>query len=194
MRNDNVESSRFKCQSDLLLRKSISEFYDAEIRSLRPSLPFSWIIIDQLTSLHKSFIDGTKQQTKDYTAYISSVSQFFQGSRIFKMFTNSIAEIEASLKDSRVQFLETIIVSYINDFVLKNCAINSRRDLESIANIIKVRIQMFEGSHERVYELKWALPMVHYLYYGIRNEIDMYLKFTAFDKTLNETAFLKPKE
>ena len=192
MRDDNQERARFKCQSDLLLKKSISEFYDAEIRSLRPCLPFSWIIIDQLGSLHKSFVASGKQTS--YDSYIGSVSQFFQGSRIFKVFVNNISEADSSSED-REQFLQAITVCYINDFVLKNCAINSRKDLEAVTNIIKLKIQMFNSrASQQTCELKWALPMVHYLYYEIKDEIDMYLKFTAFDQVLNENTFLQSNQ
>lgn len=94
----------------------------------------------------------------------------------------------------KTNFYGLITKSYIEDFVLKKCTINSRRDLEIVANIMKLKIERIKGVQGSEGRLEWTLPVVHYLYDEIKSEIDMYLKFASFDQKLNDSEFLKNDE
>jgi hypothetical protein len=56
---NNEEMKKFKCQSDWLI-KSFHEAYD-ESKSLKPILPFFWILVNQLNKLYENFIESNKQ-------------------------------------------------------------------------------------------------------------------------------------
>jgi hypothetical protein len=73
---------------------------------------------------------------------------------------------------------------YINDFVLINCSINSNKDLILIKNLIS---QILLNNVELVYknDLKFALPIIHYLFNEIKQEISYYLKYSKFEPSIN---------
>jgi len=189
MRSSSGEMSEFRCQSDLVLAGVEFGWYLEESKMLRPRLPFFWLVIEQLNYLDKNLMiqrcgKSTNKETMLVEEYVRSVSQFFENSDIFLAINNSIRD------SGEINLVEFVLEAYTEDFVLKNCSINSRKDLEVIIIVIKEKVKAI-GKDISGRSLKNGLPLVHYVYDQINEEIGFYLRFTQFERRINEAEFWK---
>lgn len=187
---ENFELNHFDCKSDLLVKINLSE-YGNESEMIKPCLPFFWVIIEQLNNLYKNHIDSLRLESKDQVdimAYVKSVSEFLQSSGIFVLLKNSMMEHKIDSSNNE-QFLS----DYISDFLVKNCVLNSPRDLEVIKTIF-IKLFATKRAQLNVSDITQCLPIVHYLYGQFKEHIGIYLGFTAFDQAVNDADFLKSDE
>ena len=84
-------------------------------------------------------------------------------------------------------FTQSIIDSYINDFILIKCAINSNQDLVLIKRLLTQLLNDLQVDPVFKLKLKFTLPMVHYLYDGIKDQIESYLKYSKYEPDINDT-------
>jgi len=186
MRSGSAELTEFKCQSDLLLAGVELNRFLEEAKTLRPRLPFFWLIIEQLNCLDKNLMI----QRRDMAAgeYVKSVSQFFEESCIFRVVMRAVRE---SCGDGGAadDFVEFVSEAYTEDFVLKKCSIKSRRDLEVITAVVREKIKAVGRVGCSGGGLKSSLPLVHYVFSQINEEVEFYLKFARFEQRINEAEF-----
>lgn len=191
------ELKQFFCKSDWLVRK----LNDKTNETLKPSLPFFWILINNLNQFYKTFLesrftmkanllstsrydlDALEQikskeiYTLDFNDYVITVPNLFESTEIYKI----IYEIfdKFNLDKSKESFLDL----YINDFILINCELKSFHDLLFIKNAIKTLFSKLEIDPNN---LKVSLPLVHFEFEKIRQNINDYLKFSSFEPSLND--------
>jgi hypothetical protein len=65
-----------------------------------------------------------------------------------------------------------------------NCSLNSLTDLDIIGRIISSLIDKLDVKYKQT--LTYSLPMVNYMFEMIKQKLDVYLKFTMFEPSVNE--------
>ncbi len=190
------EMKRFVCNSEFL-RKSLREQQD-KTKTLRAHLPFFWLLIEQLNSLYRNFIESNNANmalTKtgkifNLNTYSIVVSKFFEENNLYKLMNEIVVN---STSKNTSDFVSMLITSYIHDFVLINCHVNNSNDLALIEHLI---CSMFESNSFKIdmkykQNLQYSLPIIHYLFDQIEFKIDLYLKFSSFDSDIFKTETFK---
>jgi hypothetical protein len=194
---DAEELKQFFCKSDWLVKKFNDKAFE---NMLKPSLPFFWILINNLNTFYHTFyesrftmranlisksaieqINHLKNKDNlalDYNEYVVTIPSLFELTDIYKLIS-TIFEAYSLDKLSKESFFEL----YINDFILINCEIKSYEDLGFIKSAIKNLFSKLEIDQNN---LKLSLPLVHFEFQKIRLSITDYLKFSAFEPSLND--------
>jgi hypothetical protein len=89
---------------------------------------------------------------------------------------------------SNSKFTQSVIDAYINDFILINCTINSNKDLLLIRQLIWQPLSSLNVDSVYKSNLKFALPIVHYVFSGVEKQITFYLNYSKFEPNINESA------
>ena len=135
------ELKSFYCKSDWLMRKFMSNnLHD----KLRPCLPFFWILTNQLNELYQSFVEsnlnfksslslleanGMEQMRANLLSqYVHTIPGLFESTRIFRLVEQTFESYELRSLEEKETFLDL----YINDFVLVNCEIKTKKNLNSM--------------------------------------------------------------
>lgn len=197
------ELKQFYCKSDWLVKK----FNDktAFEKALKPSLPFFWILINNLNMFYKTFIEsrftmkanlistsrydatsaeqlnsikGKEALSLDFDEYVVTVPNLFESTEIYKIIYEIFERYNLD-KLSKESFLDY----YINDFILINCELKSYQDLTFIKNAIKTLFTKLDVDPNN---LKLSLPLVHFEFEKISVNINDYLKFSSFEPSLND--------
>ena len=177
---ENFELNRFDCKSDLSVKIDLSE-YGNKSKVIKPRLPFFWVIIEQLNNLYTNHLESLPSESKDnldVLACIKSVSGFLETSGIFTLLKNSMIDHKIDLLNN-----EEFISDYISDFLIKNCALNSPRDLDVIKMIV-FKLFSMKRVQLKATDITHSLPIIHYLYDQIKGDIEFYLNFSAFEQKL----------
>lgn len=178
------EVNSFNCQSEWI-KKEFTEKYD-ENKNLKPSLPFFWILINQLNNLYKNFSDSYQSSGQfDLGAYARTISRFFEENSLYLLLDEIVKYFN---EISGFNFSLTLKDYYINDFLLINCKISSRDSLELLKNIFKFFLNNLDTGY--LENLKFSLPMTHYVFdkYNIKNRFEIFLKFSAFESRITEAS------
>jgi E3 ubiquitin-protein ligase RNF213 len=182
-----IELRQFMCQSDWIV-KSFRDVHD-DTNRLNPSLPFFWVLINQLNDLYSNFITSNRISTLnnsfDLNAYAKVISNFFEENQLYKL----INQIISQSLSKKIEFNQEILELYISDFLLMKCPVNSRDDLGIIKKIVKSLLSKLDEKYKS--DIKYSLPMVHYVFETIKNKFEIYLKFTQFEPKINESDLFK---
>ena len=187
------ELKSFYCKSDWLMKKFMSNnLHD----KLTPCLPFFWILTNQLNELYQSFIesnlnfksslslleanDADLMQANLLSQYIHTIPGLFESTRIFGLVEQIFDMYELRGLNEKETFLDL----YINDFVLVNCEIKTRKNLTFIKRAIRSLVNELNIDANN---LKLALALVHFQFETIRAKISSYLRFAAFEPLLDDS-------
>ena len=72
------------------------------------------------------------------------------------------------------------------------CPVNSRNDLKVIKTIIQSLLSKLDDKFKS--DIKYSLPMVHYVFETIKEKFEIYLRFTQFEPAINSSDLLTSKE
>ena len=184
------ELKQFECHSEFM-RKSLRDELD-ESKVIKANLPFFWLLINHLSKLYQNFIDSNNPNIAiakngkiyDINTYSIVISQFFESNSIYLLLNQLVSTYSKEGED----FFSLLIDSYIHDFVLINCQVNNRNDLELISYLLET---MFKTNNQLDSKyrgnLNYSLPIVHYLFDKVEDKLALYLKFSAFEPTLNKS-------
>ncbi len=184
------EMQRFECTSEFM-RKTVRDELD-ENKKLKPRLPFFWLLIDHLNNLYRNFIESNKPSLAigpngkifSFENYSIVISQFFEENNLYKLLNQIVGTYANSSTNGQnsADFISLLIDSYIHDFVLINCHVSNRNDLDLIKHLLK---SMFELSNDFDMKyrqnLNYSLPIIHYLFDKIKPKLELYLKFSVFE-------------
>ena len=189
---DSIELRQFMCQSDWIV-KNFRVVHD-DSKRLNPSLPFFWLLINQLSDLYSNFITSNRfsainnsENSFDLNLYAKVISNFFEETQLYKLINQIISQSVSKKKE----FSEEILDLYIGDFLLMKCPVNSKDDLFIIKKIIKTLLCKLDEKYK--IDIKYSLPMVHYVFETVKNKFDIYLRFTQFESKINESELFKNK-
>lgn len=174
------ELKQFYCKSDWFIKKFNDKAFE---NSLKPTLPFFWILINNLSLFYRTFEESkhtslrprSKENVEDF---LEKIPALFESTNIYKLI-HKIFENYNLDKLSKESFWDL----YINDFILLKCEIKSYQDLEFIKTAIR---SLFDNLKIDRNNLKISLPLVHFEFEKIRDNMNEYLKFSAFDPSIND--------
>jgi hypothetical protein len=197
-----VELQQFRCQSDWLT-KNFHDVHD-ENKWLKPSLPFFWLLINQLSDFYSNFLESNRfvditkanmaskmGKSFDLNAYAMTISKLFKETNIY-LLINDIISMYKNFSGKTFDFTEIILDAYIGDFLLMKCSVNTRTDLEIIKKIVKALLNQLEDKYKN--DIKYSLPMVHYVFESIKDKLDIYLKFSKFEPAINKSSLFSTDE
>ena len=168
----NEELKQFVCKSDRF-KKSIQE---RAVNSLRPSLPFSWILVNELNDFCKNFLESSRNFDSDN--FLRTIPDLFENKPIYKAFSSIVLLHNINESD--------LLELYINDFVLLSCEhMKLSEEIVIIKHVLKMLINERRSQFMHLSSLKFSLPLVHFVFEKFKAKLDVYLSFSTINPEIN---------
>lgn len=148
------------------------------MESVRPQIPFVWLLIHELSSLRENLLNTNKFLS--ISEYASEMSRFF-GQRPYY---NLLVSIRDEFGQS--SFDELILDAYMRDFIMVCCKATYRREIDSAVQFFKREFYAIIKDGSYLNNIKYSLPLVHFVFEGCRIKLDTLINLSQFDPRILE--------
>lgn len=174
------------------LSSSLSSSSTHEVESIRPQLPFFWLLVNKIASLHHNLLESLKssRQLDDNDQrgnalppvgeYLAHMCKFLGESSLYRLLTTIRAEFNVT------DFDRHLLDAYTRDFLLINCQVTSPGEIEVGAALLQHDLAAFS---DNLTSLERSLSLVHYVFDKCRLKLEFYLKLCRFDPKLTSKRY-----